>query len=134
MVIAASPDYLAQHGTPHQLEDIDNHSCIVGYRRGQPLSWRVHVGGEPKRISPPGTHQISDGDSIVEAALAGLGLCQMPMSLVRPHLATGRFAPCSMTFHASSSTCMLSGRRWRICDQKYGTSLIPSWSLVSKAD
>jgi DNA-binding transcriptional LysR family regulator len=89
MVIAASPDYLAQHGTPHQLEEIDNHACIVGYRRGQPLSWRVHVGGEAKRISPPGTHQISDGDSIVEAALAGLGLCQMPMSLVRPHLETG---------------------------------------------
>ncbi|MGF6924331.1 LysR family transcriptional regulator [Paraburkholderia sp. 40] len=89
MVIAASPDYLARHGTPSTLEDLKKHSCILGYRRGQPLSWRVNVEGVSTRISPPATHQISDGDSIVEAALAGLGLCQMPMSLLRPHLESG---------------------------------------------
>jgi DNA-binding transcriptional LysR family regulator len=89
MVIAASPSYLAQRGTPHTLEDLQGHSCILGYRRGQPLSWRVKVNGEHRRISPPATHQISDGDSIVVAAIAGMGLCQMPMSLLRPHLESG---------------------------------------------
>jgi DNA-binding transcriptional LysR family regulator len=89
MVIAASSDYLEQRGTPTRLEDLKSHSCILGYRRGQPLSWRVNVNGESDRISPPATYQISDGDSIVEAALAGLGLCQMPMSLLRPHLESG---------------------------------------------
>ncbi|PQV44350.1 LysR family transcriptional regulator [Paraburkholderia sp. BL21I4N1] len=89
MVIGASPAYLAQRGTPGTLEDLKKHSCILGYRRGQPLSWRVTVDGVSTRISPPATHQISDGDSIVEAAVAGLGLCQMPMSLLRPHLESG---------------------------------------------
>jgi len=89
MVIAASPDYLSRHGTPGALEELERHSCVVGYRRGLPLSWRVHIHGEAQRISPPATHQISDGDSIVEAAVAGMGLCQMPMSLLRPHLASG---------------------------------------------
>ncbi|MEX3815170.1 LysR family transcriptional regulator [Paraburkholderia sp. BR13439] len=86
MVIAASPDYLSQRGTPGSLEELQHHACIVGYRRGQPLPWRVHIDGQTQRISPPGTHQISDGDSIVEAAVAGMGVCQMPMSLIRPHL------------------------------------------------
>ncbi|SAK72516.1 LysR family transcriptional regulator [Caballeronia catudaia] len=89
MVIAASPAYLAQRGTPSTLGDLKKQSCILGYRRGQPLSWRVNVNGVSTRISPPATHQVSDGDSIVEAALAGLGLCQMPMSLLRPHLESG---------------------------------------------
>ncbi|TCK32574.1 LysR family transcriptional regulator [Paraburkholderia sp. BL8N3] len=89
MVIAASPEYLARRGTPRHLEDLKHHACIVGYRRGLPLSWRVHINGESSRISPPATHQISDGDSIVAAALAGMGLCQMPMSLLRPHLESG---------------------------------------------
>jgi DNA-binding transcriptional LysR family regulator len=89
MVIAASPDYLAQHGTPRRLDDLEHHACIVGYRRGQPLSWRVNVNGESRRISPPGTHQISDGDSIVETALAGMGLCQTPMFQLRSHLESG---------------------------------------------
>lgn len=47
------------------------------------------MNGESRRISPPATHQISDGDSTVDAALAGMGLCQMPMPLVRPHLESG---------------------------------------------
>jgi DNA-binding transcriptional LysR family regulator len=72
-----------------RLEDLERHACILGHRRGQPPSWRVNVNGESRRISPPATHRISDGDSIVEAAVEGMGLCQMPMSLLRPHLESG---------------------------------------------
>jgi DNA-binding transcriptional LysR family regulator len=86
MVIAAAPEYLKRNGTPKTVDDLQHHSCIVGYRRGQPLSWRVNTDGESRRISPPPTHQISDGDTIVDAALSGLGICQMPMSLLRPGL------------------------------------------------
>ena len=35
------------------------------------------------------THEVGDGDAIIAAALAGLGLCQMPSSLVAEHLHTG---------------------------------------------
>ncbi|SAL81714.1 LysR family transcriptional regulator [Caballeronia choica] len=100
MVIAASPEYLAQRGAPRRLEELEKHSCVVGYRRGQPLSWRVHERGESRRISPPPTYQISDGDSIVQAAVAGMGLCQMPMSLLRAHLQSG--ALCSVLDDISS--------------------------------
>ncbi|MFB9128635.1 LysR family transcriptional regulator [Paraburkholderia dipogonis] len=89
MVLAASPEYLSRRGTPRRLEDLEQHSCIVGHRRGQPLPWRFQIDGELTRVSPPPTHQISDGDSIVQASLAGLGLCQMPMSLVRQHIESG---------------------------------------------
>jgi DNA-binding transcriptional LysR family regulator len=89
MVIAASPEYLKRSGTPKTVDELQHHSCIVGYRRGQPLSWRVNTNGESRRISPPPTHQISDGDTIIDAALSGLGICQMPMSLVRPGLTDG---------------------------------------------
>jgi DNA-binding transcriptional LysR family regulator len=33
---------------------------------------------------------MSDGQAMVDAAVAGLGLCQMPASLVRAHLRDGR--------------------------------------------
>ncbi|MEX3932149.1 LysR family transcriptional regulator [Paraburkholderia phymatum] len=90
MLIVASPNYLAQRGTPKNAEDLDHHVCIVGHRRGLPLSWRINVDGESRRISPPATHQISDGDPIVAAALADMGCCQMPMFMVREHLESGR--------------------------------------------
>jgi DNA-binding transcriptional LysR family regulator len=90
MVITASPQYLTERGTPKNVEELDRHACIVGYRRGLPLSWRITRNGESLRISPPSTHQISDGDPIIAAALAGLGCCQMPMFMVREHLESGR--------------------------------------------
>lgn len=89
-VICASPDYLTCHGVPTTLDEVNKHRGIVGYRRGQPLSWRVSQEGLSYRFVPPATHQIGDGEAMVEAVLAGLGLCQMPFSLLRKHIEQGR--------------------------------------------
>lgn len=88
-VICGSPAYLARHGTPQNLDDIDEHRCVVGYRRGLPLSWRVKQDGQSFRLHPPPTHQISDGEAMIDAAAAGLGLCQMPLSLFRKPIEAG---------------------------------------------
>jgi DNA-binding transcriptional LysR family regulator len=89
-VIFGSPSYLERRGTPQNLKDIGTHQCVVGYRRGQPLSWRVKQDGRSFRFQPPPTHQISDGEAMIDAAAAGLGLCQMPLSLLRKHIEAGR--------------------------------------------
>lgn len=89
-IICASPDYLVQHGPPESLDDLQKHCGIVGHRHGQPLSWRINPSGTPIRFSPPATHQLSDGVAMIEATLAGLGLCQMPASLFRQYLDEGR--------------------------------------------
>lgn len=88
-VICASPKYLAKYGIPLSLEDVEKHYAIVGYRRGQPLSWRVNQEDTSFRFIPPATHQISDGIAMIEATIAGLGLCQMPLSLFRKHIEQG---------------------------------------------
>ncbi|MBP0624813.1 LysR family transcriptional regulator [Cupriavidus consociatus] len=89
MVIAAAPDYVARRGEPQTVDELQDHACIVGHRRGQPLSWRITQQGQLFRIIPPPTHQITDGDAIIDAAVAGLGICQMPMCLIREHLRAG---------------------------------------------
>lgn len=89
-VVVGAPGYLAARGRPETLDDVQAHSVIVGYRRGQPLSWRVSQAGRAFRFVPPATHQISDGIAMIDAALVGLGLLQVPVSLVRGHLESGR--------------------------------------------
>lgn len=84
--ICATPAYLFQHGTPQTLADLAQHRCIVGYRRGRPLAWHVSEAGQSTRIAPPPTHQISDAGAMVDAALGGIGLCQMPVALLRQHI------------------------------------------------
>jgi len=91
LVICASPDYLFRFGTPSHLDDLKNHRCIMGYRKGSPLSWQVIDNeGKAVRIIPAITHQISDGDAIIQACLAGAGITQFPRSLIQKHISAGK--------------------------------------------
>lgn len=89
-VICATPEYLDRAGTPLTLADVPGHRCIVGYRRGRPLAWHLSEGGRATRLTPPASYQISDGEAMVDAALAGMGLCQMPLALLRAGIQQGR--------------------------------------------
>ena len=89
--IFASPEYLALRGAPDSIEDLQHHDCIVGFRRDIPATWRVKSpDGSIRRIQPRVTHEIGDGGAIVDAAVAGLGIAQMPMSVVAADIESGR--------------------------------------------
>ncbi len=96
--ICAAPSYLSVAGEPLTLDDLADHRCIVGHRRGQPLSWRVKTHGETVRYAPPYTHQIGDGEVMIIGAVAGIGLCQMPRSLLEDDLAAGRLVEVLQSF------------------------------------
>lgn len=88
-VICASPDYLSAAGEPTTLTDVRGHRCILGATKGPPVAWFVREDGIEKRFLPPVTHQFGDGQAMVEAVVAGLGLCQLPLFMVRDELARG---------------------------------------------
>lgn len=91
LVMCASPDYLQRFGTPADLDDLKKHRCIMGYRKGSPLSWLVKdKHGNDVRFNPTPTHQISDGDAMIQACLAGSGLTQFPESLLTQHIKEGK--------------------------------------------
>ncbi|MEN5362733.1 LysR family transcriptional regulator [Brevundimonas intermedia] len=92
-IICAAPAYLARHGVPETLADLPLHQGVVGSPKGPPLHWIVNDEGEIRRIAPPATHYLGDGDAMVDAAVGGLGLCQMPASMVRHHIASGALVP-----------------------------------------
>lgn len=92
-LICAAPGYIASRGRPRHPDDLANHACIVGYRLGASLQWFLSQNGKDIRISPPPTHQIGDGDAIISMTLAGAGLSQMPVSLVRQHIEAGDLVP-----------------------------------------
>lgn len=92
-VICASPTYLHAHGEPTTLGDIAAHRCVVGAAKGPPLVWFVRDQGADQQVTPPATHQISDGEAMVDAVLSGLGMAQFPLGMVRAPLADGRLQP-----------------------------------------
>jgi DNA-binding transcriptional LysR family regulator len=89
-IICAAPAYLARKGIPQSIDDLQQHDCIVGYRRHAAMKWRaVDAQGDTVPFSPPPTYEVGDGDAVLTMALAGCGLCQLTSFLVKPALENG---------------------------------------------
>jgi DNA-binding transcriptional LysR family regulator len=87
LVLCAAPRYLSEAGAPTSLRDLQNHACILGGRPGRAAPWRfLEDGGRVNSLDPTATHLVSDGEVVIDMAVAGFGLCQMPQSLLQPYI------------------------------------------------
>ncbi|MGJ3495021.1 D-malate degradation protein R [Piscirickettsia salmonis] len=69
--IFATPSYLAKHGTPITLADLQDHNCLLSMGHEHPNKWEF-AGAAPITVQG---NLIADNNSIaVKAATAGLGL------------------------------------------------------------
>ncbi len=94
VIICGAPSYLACHAKPENLQDLAQHSCITQFRAGRHEPWLVlNKQGQELRWPVPSGHSFAAVDMIAEAAIAGLGLAQLPRWLVEEHLASGALLP-----------------------------------------
>jgi DNA-binding transcriptional LysR family regulator len=94
MTVCAAPSYLQAHGTPLQLEDLDQHHGVVYGRGGMVKPW-IFPGEnrEPIEIVPPNRLRFDDLAAITDAAVDGLGLAWLPCWLIRDRVHTGKLVP-----------------------------------------
>lgn len=90
MVIAASADYVAAHGAPARLADLDAHPCIVFARDRERRPWRLRQGREPIDYLPRGSLLTGDAEHVRAAVLHGLGISQAPYWLLADAIRAGR--------------------------------------------
>lgn len=86
-VTAASPAYLAKHGTPNTPDDLKDHNCIVG-RFGPEWEFAAKK-GQKATVRVSGNTVINSGDAYREAGVAGVGIVQGTYWLVRKDLESG---------------------------------------------
>lgn len=84
--IVGSPTYLARVSAPQTLTDLERHNCLVGTRG----YWLLSDGGQRKDLQVRGNWQANSGPALLDAALKGLGLAQLPDYYVDEFLADGR--------------------------------------------
>ncbi|MCA9696758.1 MAG: LysR family transcriptional regulator [Myxococcales bacterium] len=93
-VTVASPAYLARHGTPRKPEELHGHDCLLFHApRGSNVEWsfrarprsseRISLALEPRL-------DLDQGELLVDAALAGLGIAQVLAYMAEPALREGR--------------------------------------------
>jgi DNA-binding transcriptional LysR family regulator len=88
-IVVASPRYLAEHGTPKDLEDLGSHECLLYEYQSNPEEWVFQRQGKKVDVKVSGRVRINNGDLLAEAASAGLGLAWLPDFIVKPQLESG---------------------------------------------
>ncbi len=91
-VVCCSPSYAKAYGLPESIEDLCHHKCI-GYANlysGQLWQFEPLTTVEQVRSIPLKAHYVfNNGESMRDAAIAGLGLCLIPRFIAYEALRDG---------------------------------------------
>ncbi|MCR4509622.1 LysR substrate-binding domain-containing protein [Pseudomonas sp. 32.2.56] len=85
MYLCAAPAYLQRYGRPHSLSELARHNCLIGSSD----LWSFQASGRDSSLRVQGNWRCNSGQAVLEAALRGLGLCQLPDYYVLEHLRSG---------------------------------------------
>jgi DNA-binding transcriptional LysR family regulator len=88
--LVGSPGYLSQHGRPKHPLHLAEHRCIGYGHTTAPETWRFSKGGKSASVRPAGPLRVNNGDAMLPALIAGIGLGILPEFIVRDALAAGR--------------------------------------------
>ena len=94
-VTCASPRYLAAHGTPRKIADLEHHNCIrfISPSTGRILDWRFDNGKEKVTLTPRGNLGVTSLEGAVASATAGVGIAQVSDVLAMEQLRSGALQP-----------------------------------------
>jgi DNA-binding transcriptional LysR family regulator len=86
-----APSYFSRHGRPTHPLHLAEHSCLTYTYLSTPDVWRfTNSAGEVAAVRPSGRLRANNGDAMLPALLAGLGLALLPDFLVGDAIAEGR--------------------------------------------
>jgi DNA-binding transcriptional LysR family regulator len=90
MIFVASPAYLERKGRPDGPDQLRSHACIrIRRSSGAIGDWRIVGDPRPVEIAVTGPLIANDFPTILGAAMAGVGLAQVPEPVARDHVASG---------------------------------------------
>ncbi|MCL1049261.1 LysR substrate-binding domain-containing protein [Shewanella abyssi] len=87
--VCASPSYLSTYGLPHSLSELEQHNCLVGTMD----YWRFQEKGKARNVRIKGNLSCNSGHALVDAAIKGLGIIQLPDYYVSEFIESGKLVP-----------------------------------------
>jgi DNA-binding transcriptional LysR family regulator len=76
--LVGSPAYLERHGTPKHPLHIAEHRCILYSYTMNDEVWRFSKGNKAASVRPSGPLRVNNGDAMMPALVAGVGLGVLP--------------------------------------------------------
>jgi DNA-binding transcriptional LysR family regulator len=95
LMACASPRYVHARGLPGSVDSLGEHECI-NYRTdsGRVAEWEFKVDGHVRKLTPESMYTFNDLDLVLQAALDGQGIAQLPGFQVGEHLRDGTLVAC----------------------------------------
>jgi DNA-binding transcriptional LysR family regulator len=87
-VLCAAPSYLSQHGSPDTVAALGDHNCLLHSTLAADRMWRF--ASRKERVKVTGTFISNSVLAIRRAAIAGVGIAQLPTYYIAADLAEGR--------------------------------------------
>jgi DNA-binding transcriptional LysR family regulator len=92
-VLAASPGYLAANGIPKHPDELKSHRLLVYNLAKDPYVLHLSKGMEQRDIEISSAVDSNEGQVIVAAGLAGLGIVIQPLYIIHDEIVAGRLVP-----------------------------------------
>ncbi|HKX37455.1 MAG TPA: LysR family transcriptional regulator, partial [Burkholderiales bacterium] len=105
-VTCASPSYLAAHGVPKNIEELERHRCIrfISPSSGRTVDWRYRRGGEEIMFTPRGGLGVTSLEGAAAAAVQGVGIAHVSDVLAIDALRSGALKAVLLEFTAPGPT------------------------------
>ncbi len=93
-VVCAAPAYVHAHGAPGTPAELAQHACITYAYAATGNEWQLaDDAGKVHAVRVRSVMQTNNGDTALQAAVAGMGIIWQPSFLVGPELRAGRLVP-----------------------------------------
>jgi DNA-binding transcriptional LysR family regulator len=87
----AAPSYLKTHGRPTHPMHLAEHKCFGYAYLSTPGIWHyTNAAGEQASVRPAGQLRVNNGEALLPAVLAGLGIADLPEFIVGDAIAAGK--------------------------------------------
>lgn len=106
-IIVAAPDYIARHGLPLTPQGLDHHRCLLWEAPRDHLNqWPFIVNGKLEKIPVRGGFRSSDGSTLFELCVAGIGIMRLAEHLALPAIRSGKLVPLLSDYQALDDTAI----------------------------
>ncbi len=78
----ASPEYFEKYGRPQKIDDLNEHKLLHYSNNSAGNVWKLTApSGEKRQVRTAGWLTVNDGQSLLNAAISGLGIAYLPSFL-----------------------------------------------------
>jgi DNA-binding transcriptional LysR family regulator len=80
--LIAAPGYLQKYGLPQKIDDLNGHKLLHYSSQAGGSVWKLTApSGEKRQVRTAGGLSVNDGQSLLNAAISGLGIAYLPSFL-----------------------------------------------------